>query len=149
MGQYDKYPVRNASGYVEYLTAQEIENLREMGELGDVLSNQPSKAPPIARNPANQASINEMWAKQQEEKRQKRGGRRRGEGAGKIVRGVVSAGFAAGALGGAVSHPQQQSGTTQQHYGQARLNEERDRRGSQASNATRDKGFRDRGSSQR
>lgn len=75
MGQYDKYPVRNASGYVEYLTSEEIENLRQMGELGDVLSDRPGKTPPIARNPANQASINELWAKQQAEKRQKRGGR--------------------------------------------------------------------------
>lgn len=92
MGQYDKYPVRNASGYVEYLTAEQIESLREMGESVDVLDDHPSKAPPIAKNPANQAYINESWAKLQAEKRQSRGRRRGGAGraaAESIITGVT------------------------------------------------------------
>ena len=87
MGRYDTYPVRNSSGYIEYLTAEEIENLREMGELGDVLSDRPSsKHPPIAKNPANQAFINEQWAKAQLEKRDKRRRSRK-----KFVEGAVTA----------------------------------------------------------
>jgi hypothetical protein len=72
LGQYDTYPVRNSSGYIEYLTKQEIENLAEMGELGDVLSDRPSKRPPFAKNPANQDAVNELFYKEQAEKQRKR-----------------------------------------------------------------------------
>lgn len=86
MGQYDKYPVRNSSGYVEYLTSEEIENLREMGDLGDVLSDRPGKTPPIARNPANQAAVNQLFYEKQQ---RKRGGRRRG-GVRTVAEGIVT-----------------------------------------------------------
>jgi hypothetical protein len=75
LGEYDKYPVRNGYGHIEYLTAREIEGLREMGELGEVLSDRPaSRRPPTAKNPANQAEVNRLFY----EKEQKRRGGGRG-----------------------------------------------------------------------
>ena len=80
VGQYDKYPVRNQYGHIEYLTREEIENLQDRGEGIEVLDDRPTKGPPIAKNPANQAFINEQWEKAQAEKRAKRQGRGGGRG---------------------------------------------------------------------
>jgi hypothetical protein len=65
---------------------------------------------------------------------------------GRVAKGVASAAIA---FGGAMAHPQQDSDTTEQHYGQSSLQSEGERRGAQASDATRDKGYRGKGTSQR
>jgi hypothetical protein len=97
LGEYDTFPVRNSYGHIEYLTRQEIENLRDMGELGDVLSDRPSsKRPPFAKNPANQESINELFYEQQAEKQRKRGGK------GRAAKGIASAVIG---IAGAVTNP--------------------------------------------
>ncbi len=65
--------------------------------------------------------------------------------AGRIAKGIVSASIA---LHGAVAHPQQDSTTTQQHWGQSSEMREGEREGSDVRGATRDKGYRAGGSGQ-
>ncbi len=71
------HAVRNAYGHIEYLTDSEIANLRERGEDIDVVDNYRGH-PPYAKNPANQAYINECWYNEQKEKEEKRKERQRG-----------------------------------------------------------------------
>lgn len=61
---------------------------------------------------------------------------RRG-GAGRVAKGVVSAGIA---LHGAAAQPEQDSTTTQRHWGQGAAIQEEGHQGRQARGGTRDKG---------
>ncbi len=73
------HAVRNGYGHIEYLTDSEIANLRERGEDIDVVDNYRGH-PPYAKNPANQAYINETWYEQQKKAEEKRKERQRGRG---------------------------------------------------------------------
>lgn len=64
------------------------------------------------------------------------------------IKGVITAAGMAGAVHGAAAEPHQRSTTTQNKYGESSLRAEGRRRGAQASDATRDKGYRNRGSGQ-
>ncbi len=108
--------VRNAYGHIEYLTDSEIANLRERGESIEVVGTYRGY-PPTARNPLNQARVNELWQQDQEKKERERKERQRGRGkqgqerggvqdqakkAGTIASGIVTAAFGAY---GAVQNP--------------------------------------------
>ncbi|SCF62840.1 hypothetical protein GA0115259_1003419 [Streptomyces sp. MnatMP-M17] len=82
--------------------------------------------------------------------RRRQGGGRRGRGAvGNAVKGAITAAGIAATVHGAAGEPQQQSPTTETKYGESSLRAEGERRGAQASDATRDKGRRDGGTGQR
>lgn len=140
------HAVRNQYGHIEYLTDSEIANLRERGEDVEVVGSYRGY-PPTAKNSANQARVNELWQKEQEEKQRK--ARERRKKVGDTLKGATTAAGIASAVHGGIAEPQQQSSTTTTTYGQSSLRSEGERRGAQASDATRDKGRRDRGSGQR
>ena len=77
---------------------------------------------------------------------QRSGGSRRGGGAGRVAKGVVSAGIA---LHGASAQPQQNSDSTQKNWVQGAGMQEEARQGRQARGGTRDKGRGSSGSSTR
>jgi len=146
------HAVRNGYGHIEYLTDDEIANLRERGEDIDVVDDYRGH-PPIAKNSANQAYINEAWYNEQKKKEEKR--QARGRRAGRIARGTVSAAFG---LAGAVTNPGLAGDSLPGHEGDARglgegwknaaRVEQRDGQARTQRRATRDKGVSDRGTGQ-
>ena len=99
--------------------------------------------PPIAKNPANQEYINEMWRQDQERKAAER--RERRAAAGRLAKGVASAAIA---VYGAHGQSAQDSGNTQHRWSESQGRSEGRRRGDAASDVTRDKGSHDRESGQ-
>jgi len=82
---------------------------------------------------------------QREREREARSAARQQNTAGKVARGIASAAIVAHA---AYTDPQQNGAGTQQHWGQATAQREADRQTREVRDGTRDKGVRDRGTSQ-